>query len=153
MLLPVFLPKLVVKEEFQTGQTLKKAQAKFEEIPVVDLQKTASSLSSELDWADLSGLSSELDYLDVTTDDVGQASDEWSGTSGCETPSDKDSTMSTVEMFFSRGSGHGPLPDMDTMDLFLAKKVNESQIVNISTDDSVLEVSHGKTSEQDFMEL
>ena len=153
LLLPVFLPKLVKKEEFQTSQTLMQAQAKFEEIPVVDLQKTASSLSSELDWADLSNLSSDLDYLDVTDDDVGPASEEWSGTSGCETPSDKDSTMSAVEKYFSRDSGQGPLPAMDTMDLFLAKKVNESQIVNISTDDSVLDVSRGKTSEQDFMEL
>ena len=37
--------------------------------------------------------------------------------------------------------------------MFLAKKVNESQIVNISTDESVLEVSRGKSSDRDAMEL
>ena len=166
MMIPIVLPTLFKREEFQTSQAIKLAQVKFEEIPVHDLQKTASSLASELDMAalsddldlDMSGMTDELDFLEVTNEDIGYCHETTDGgsTSGCDTPSDKDTTRSAdskENTFMSHGAYLGPLPEMDTLDLFLAKKVNESQIINISTDESVLEVSRDKSSEQDRMEL
>ena len=165
MLIPILLPTLCKVEEFQTSHSIALAQAQFEEIPVEDLQKTASSLASELDMAalsddllDMSRMTDELDFLEVTNDDIGYGNETYEGgsTSGCDTPSDKDTTKSAIsgeDTFLSQGAYLGPLPEMDTFDLFLAKKVNESQIVNISTDESVLEVSRGKSSDRDAMEL
>ena len=155
MMLPILLPKLFQKEDFQTSQSIKKAKARFDEIPVVDLQKTASSLNSELDWANMTDLSDELDFLDVTEEDVGECDDTYSGgsTSGRSSGTGMDTTRSAQSTFFSCGAFLGPLPEMDTIDLFLAKQVNESQIMNVSTDDSVIEISHGHTSDQIIMEI
>ena len=41
----------------------------------------------------------------------------------------------------------------DSVEVFLTKKVNNSQIVNVSTDSSVLELSKGQTSDASIMEL
>ena len=41
----------------------------------------------------------------------------------------------------------------DSVEVFLAKQVNESKVVNVSTDDSILEVSKGQVSDSSQMDL
>ena len=41
----------------------------------------------------------------------------------------------------------------DSVEVFLAKQVNESKIVTVSTDDSILEVSKGQVSDSSQMDL
>ena len=158
MMFPVLMPRLIKPEEFQTSQTLHYAARKMESFPVEDLQKTASSLTSELDITDLSDLTSDLDYLDITEDDLGDVSGIYDGsTSGGAVSTDGDTTVSAFAAYWTQrdksGSGQGPLPEKDTFDLFLAKPVNESQIINISTDESILEVSKSQASDQDSMDI
>ena len=166
IMFPILLPKLFQKEEHQVAQSekLARAKARFDEIPVVDLQKTASSLNSELDLANIEDLSSDLDYLDMSEDYAGECDDTFdggstSGRSSLFSKNGSDTTMSVPSQkssepgLLSTSAFLGPLPDMDTLDLFLAKQVNESQIINVSTDDSILDVSRGQTSDQSVMEL
>ena len=48
----------------------------------------------------------------------------------------------------------GPLPMDDSVEVFLAKKLNKSQVVNVSSSSSgVLELSKGKTSDSSMMDL
>ena len=47
----------------------------------------------------------------------------------------------------------GPYPMDDSVEVFLAKRVNNSQVVNISTDSSVLEASRGQASDSSSMDL
>ena len=47
----------------------------------------------------------------------------------------------------------GPLPMDDSVEVFLAKKLNKSQVINISTDSSVLEVSKGQASDTSGMDF
>ena len=47
----------------------------------------------------------------------------------------------------------GPLPMDDSVEVFLAKRINNSQVVNVSTDSSVLELSRGQISDSSIMEI
>ena len=47
----------------------------------------------------------------------------------------------------------GPLPMDDSVEVFLAKKLNKSQVINVSTDSSVLEVSKGQASHTSGMDF
>ena len=47
----------------------------------------------------------------------------------------------------------GPLPMDDSVEVFLAKRINNSQVVNVSTDSSVLEISRGQISDTSIMEI
>ena len=49
--------------------------------------------------------------------------------------------------------GPGPMPMDDSVEVFLAKRINEADVVNISTDSSVLDVSKGQTSIVTEMEI
>ena len=47
-----------------------------------------------------------------------------------------------------------PLPMDDSVEVFLAKRINNSQVVNVSTDSSsVLEISKGKVSDSSLMDF
>ena len=60
---------------------------------------------------------------------------------------------SVAKVSSSSSDGYGPIPMDDSVEVFLTKKVNNSQIVNVSTDSSVLELSKGQTSDASIMEL
>ena len=47
----------------------------------------------------------------------------------------------------------GPLPMDDSVEVFLAKKLSQSQVINVSTDSSVLEVSKGPASDTSGMDF
>ena len=49
--------------------------------------------------------------------------------------------------------GPGPMPMNDSVEVFLAKKLVEADVVNISTDSSVLDVSKGQMSGITEMEI
>ena len=53
----------------------------------------------------------------------------------------------------SSSDWEGPFPMDDSVEVFLAKKLNKSQVVNVSTDSSVLEISKGKISDSSMMDF
>ncbi len=53
----------------------------------------------------------------------------------------------------SSSDWEGPFPMDNSVEVFLAKKLNKSQVVNVSTDSSVLEISKGKISDSSMMDF
>ena len=47
----------------------------------------------------------------------------------------------------------GPVPMNDSVEVFLAKRLESHEVVNVSTDSSVLDVSRGQSNDPSVKEL
>ena len=88
--------------------------------------------------------------IDDTSGEEGSSNDfEMSGISSlCETSARVESSLRN-----SSADWDGPVPMNDSVEVFLAKRLESHEVVNVSTDSSVLDVSRGQSNDPTVKEL